>query len=109
MFAKVSEMGSITFTVGRLLGFFFLLMSPLCIEVGRSVKEALMARIDQASLKAVLNDYEQYVNDVENSGLSEKSKSTYMIHAEHFIRWLEDHFEPGMNVRHRSRKWTRRG
>lgn len=45
-----------------------------------------------AQIRAALEDYEQ---EVKTSALKPKSKSTYIRHARHFVRWLQNDFEPG--------------
>ena len=37
----------------------------------------------------------QYKREVEDSSLLPSTKATYILHAEHFVRWLKDYFEPG--------------
>ena len=58
-----------------------------------------MAKIDRTCLEAVKNAYEEYAKEVTLSGLSHKSKQTYTNHAEQFVRWLDDDFEPGGHLR----------
>ncbi|MCE2469126.1 MAG: hypothetical protein J4F32_01130 [Dehalococcoidia bacterium] len=38
---------------------------------------------------------ENYVVEVKATNLAQSSKDTYIPHAEHFVRWLDDDFEPG--------------
>ncbi len=58
-----------------------------------------MAKVGKEVLVAVqdaLEQYEQEVQDAEESGfLTEQTKKTYLLHAKHFVRWLDDDFEPG--------------
>ena len=41
----------------------------------------------------------EYENEVNESELAETSKSTYLIHAQNFARWLDNDFEPGQRLR----------
>jgi len=38
---------------------------------------------------------EIYRRTVMQSGLTDKTKRTYLSHSENFVRWLEGKFEPG--------------
>lgn len=42
---------------------------------------------------------DQYVEDVEASGLSSSSKRTYILFAEQFVRWVNRDFEPGARAK----------
>ena len=60
-----------------------------------------MPQISYEALKMVQEALERYVQEVEATGLSPSSEQTYILHARHFVRWLDDDFEPGVNVRRR--------
>ena len=45
---------------------------------------------------------EQYNVVVDHAELSESTKNTYLLHAENFVRWLQDDFEPGSRATGRS-------
>ena len=46
-------------------------------------------------VRAALIAYRLQVNE---TNLTPLSKKTYLLHAEHFVRWLSDDFEPGERV-----------
>ena len=62
-----------------------------------------MPKMDRETLEKVQRALEQYCKVVDAAGLSSRSATTYKLHAEHFVRWLDDRFEPGATLRHRSR------
>ena len=56
-----------------------------------------MPRINNIEeIQAALIDYESAVNE---SSLKDSSKFTYLLHAHHFVRWLDNDFEPGERLR----------
>jgi hypothetical protein len=57
------------------------------------VTAAALAEVEDA-----LTHYEQLVRD---SRLSPTTQRTYLVHAENFVRWLRDDFEPGARLRYR--------
>jgi hypothetical protein len=42
---------------------------------------------------------ESYEVEVERSALLPSAKQTYLVHARHFVRWLNDDFDPGDHLR----------
>ena len=54
-----------------------------------------MAKIGQQALKEVKIVLERYETEVKRSKLRPESKRTYLIHARHFVRWIEGDFTPG--------------
>ncbi len=60
-----------------------------------------MPKVGQDTLTAVQDALERYKEVVEATELTSESKRTYLLHAENFVRWLADDFEPGINVRNR--------
>jgi hypothetical protein len=61
-----------------------------------------MPRISFPALMELQEVLERYKGVVEATGLKSNTKWTYVTHAEHFVRWLNDDFEPGINVRRSS-------
>ena len=57
-----------------------------------------MTEINQEALRMVKAAHQRYRELVEASRLVESSKQTYLLHSEHFVRWLEGDFTPGANV-----------
>ena len=57
-----------------------------------------MAKISQDALIQVQAELENYITEVKASKLTQSSKDTYLLHAEHFVRWLDDDFVPGGQV-----------
>ncbi len=58
-----------------------------------------MAKVSPEVSEIVEKAFERYVQEVEESNLSEESKKTYIEHSSTFVRWLNDDFEPGAQVR----------
>ena len=52
-------------------------------------------KISARALQEVEDAVTRYSNEVEASALTLNSKETYLLHAENFVRWLKDDFEPG--------------
>ena len=47
---------------------------------------------------AVQDALERYKEVVEATEMTPTSKKTYLLHAEQFVRWLADDFEPGATL-----------
>ena len=58
-----------------------------------------MAKISIDTLREVKAALVRYENQVNATRMSDKSKHTYINHANHFVRWLDDDFNPGLNAR----------
>ena len=56
-------------------------------------------KIKQPALQEVEAALERYKREVEETGLAPNTIKTYVLHAEHFVRWLKDDFEPGGTLR----------
>ncbi len=54
-----------------------------------------MPKISQDCLAQVLSALERYKREVSTANLAGTTKSTYTLHADNFVRWLNDDFEPG--------------
>ena len=54
-----------------------------------------MPKLDPATTRKVERAAERYLSEVDESLMTENSKGTYRRHVEHFVRWLNDDFEPG--------------
>lgn len=54
-----------------------------------------MPKISQDSIQQVLRALERYETEVNAAPLTRSTKHTYILHADHFVRWLQDEFEPG--------------
>ncbi len=57
-----------------------------------------MPKVNLEVLRSVQNALEDYKKAVSDTALSPRSKETYLLHAEHFVRWLDDDFEPGATL-----------
>ena len=57
-----------------------------------------MPKVNTEVLKSVQEALERYKETVSDTALSPRSKETYLLHAEHFVRWLGDDFEPGATL-----------
>lgn len=57
-----------------------------------------MAIISPQELTAIKAALKRYEIEVKASKLQPKSKQTYLLHAEHFVRWLEGDFTPGGKI-----------
>ena len=60
-----------------------------------------MSKVSPEILTAIQEAYERYVSEVNTSDLTPESKLTYLSHAQQFVRWLDDDFEPGETKRRR--------
>lgn len=58
-----------------------------------------MPKINSQALQQVEAALDRYREEVEATRLRPSSKLTYLQRAECFVRWLNDDFEPGINVR----------
>ena len=59
-----------------------------------------MPEINAEALRLVKEALERYEHEVDATDLTPESKRTYIGHAQQFVRWLDDDFEAGVNVRH---------
>ena len=57
-----------------------------------------MPKVSPEVLRTVQDALEIYKKTVSEKALSPSSKETYLLHAEHFVRWLDDDFEPGATL-----------
>ena len=55
------------------------------------VKTMKISRKCLAKVEAALERYEE---EIEGTRLARSPKHTYLLHAENFVRWLRDDFEP---------------
>ena len=53
-----------------------------------------MPKVSQDCLAQVLRALESYEAEVNAAPLTRSTKQTYILHADHFVRWLQDKFEP---------------
>ena len=58
-----------------------------------------MPKIANDALRQVQSALDQYEKQVEASSLTRSTKNTYTLHASNFVRWLDDDFVPGANLR----------
>jgi len=58
-----------------------------------------MPKVSQDTLTQVLNALEQYKAEISGAPLADSTKATHVLHANNFVRWLQDDFEPGVNKR----------
>ena len=56
-------------------------------------------RISAGALAEVNTALEIYERQVDSTNLQESAKRTYILHAEHFVRWLRGDFEPGSRLK----------
>ena len=55
-----------------------------------------MAKVKRETLEETKDAFERYKKAVNgSSGLTEKTKKTYISYVDQFVRWLDDDFEPG--------------
>ena len=58
-----------------------------------------MAKVSKKSaMKQVHDALERYRREVGRTGLAPATKRTYLLHAENFVRWLDDDFVPGAKL-----------
>ena len=70
-------------------------------KAGIQPLEDHMPKVSHAALNEVRDALERYKEVVEATEMTPKSKNTYLLHAEHFVRWLADDFQPGATLRRR--------
>ena len=56
-------------------------------------------KVSAEALEAVELALGKYMNEVEASLLRPATKKTHILHAQYFVRWLKDDFEPGATLR----------
>ena len=54
-----------------------------------------MAKVSDSVLREVERALADYKSDVRTAGLKPSAQETYILHADHFVRWLRDDFTPG--------------
>ncbi|MDE2765163.1 MAG: hypothetical protein OXI25_01860 [Chloroflexota bacterium] len=54
-----------------------------------------MAKISQDALRQVQAALENYRVEVNSKKLTSKTKKTYLLYVQFFVRWLDDDFVPG--------------
>ena len=54
-----------------------------------------VARISSSALKEVQNALKAYETEVNETNLASNTRATYLLHADHFVRWLAYDFTPG--------------
>ncbi|MCY4547710.1 MAG: hypothetical protein OXC28_05025 [Defluviicoccus sp.] len=59
----------------------------------------MIMKIRPECLGEVQHALEKYREIVERTALAPNTKHTYLLHAENFVRWLRDEFEPGRTLR----------
>jgi hypothetical protein len=57
-----------------------------------------MPQITQLAVEEVEAALLRYRAAVESTALRPSTKHTYIVHAEEFVRWLKDEFQPGAHV-----------
>ena len=62
-----------------------------------------MSKVSRDCLVQILSAIELYKNEVNSTPMKVSSKNTYILHADHFVRWLQDDFEPGVTLKNRRR------
>ena len=58
-----------------------------------------MPKVSVEVLNEVKDALRRYEAEVEDSLLRRSTKDTYLLHARHFVRWLDNDFEPGASLR----------
>ena len=52
-------------------------------------------KINRDVSRVITRMLDRYTDEVETSPLKANTKRTYLLHAENFVKWLHDDFEPG--------------
>ena len=58
-----------------------------------------MPKLDLDAMRQVQGALEHYEEEVAATEMTVESKRTYLLHANQFVRWLNDDFEPGATLR----------
>ena len=62
-----------------------------------------MPKLGREIVSLVQDALERYEEEVMATDMALTTKNTYVLHARNFVRWLDDDFEPGVNLRRRER------
>ena len=62
------------------------------------------AHVSPQALSEVETALQDYIRVVETSGMALTSRKTYIIHADQFVRWLKQEFQPGVHAGNRRPK-----
>ena len=58
-----------------------------------------MPKVSNTVLAAIKEALVQWEQEVKSADLAPAAEKTYLLHPRHFVRWLEDDFEPGARKR----------
>ena len=58
-----------------------------------------MPKVSDEVLRAARDALERYEAEVSDTPMTSNTKKTYVLHAERFVRWLGDDFEPGATLK----------
>ena len=58
-----------------------------------------MPKVSSEVLRAVRDALGKYEAEISDTPMTRNTKKTYILHAEHFVRWLNDDFEPGATLK----------
>ncbi|CAG4994552.1 hypothetical protein DYBT9275_01417 [Dyadobacter sp. CECT 9275] len=56
-------------------------------------------KTDSNTMSEILKLHEQYVKEIEISGMKRLSANIYKINSQNFVRWISDDFVPGGKVK----------
>ncbi|WP_315795303.1 hypothetical protein [Paenibacillus sp. BIC5C1] len=56
-------------------------------------------KVSPELLKQLNEMLDAYTQDVKNSGLKPSTEKTYLLHANHFVRWCNGDFVPGARLK----------
>ena len=62
------------------------------------------AHVSPQALSEVETALQDYIRVVETSGMALTSRKTYINHADQFVRWLKQEFQPGVHAGNRRPK-----
>ena len=69
---------------------------------GRATSERrkeTIPRVSRGALEEVFSALETYISEVGDAPLTDNTKATYQLHANNFVKWLNDESEPGIRRR----------
>jgi len=58
-----------------------------------------MPKADRETLRKIQSAFDRYKTEVKESNLKQSTMEPYIRYASYFLRWLDDDYRPGENIR----------
>ncbi len=56
-------------------------------------------KTDNKTLNEIIKLHQQYVKDIDESGMKQLSANIYKVNSLNFIRWIQNDFQPGSKIK----------